>query len=379
MLSRKKIIPVLLFQLAALPALCQQKLAPGFNAEEYIQMLSIFHAQNTGLFPELQREAKDSGTTLPPIPEPDNYSLVYRSPDIGLFNQWDLWLNHDSSLAVISIRGTIMKPASWMENFYAAMVPATGSMKINDSTTFSYRLAENPKADVHTGWLFGLASLAPTIIQQIKKYDRMGVKQFIIFGHSQGGALAFLLRSYLYYLPDSILPKDILFKTYCSAAPKPGNLYYAYDFDYITRGGWAFRIVNVRDWVPETPVSVQTLEDFNEVNPFKNIKPALKNANLFIRLYAKHIFNQLDGSSKKANKKFRKVLGHNIYRQIHQLHPQFPEPHYAKSINYMTAGTPVILMPYQNYEKDFRYDGKNVFIHHGLEPYYLLTLHEFAR
>jgi hypothetical protein len=34
---------------------------------------------------------------------------------------------------------------------------------------------------------------------------------------------------------------------------KTGNLYFAYDFDYITRGMKAFTIVNTDDWVPETP------------------------------------------------------------------------------------------------------------------------------
>jgi predicted lipase len=361
-------------------------LKPGFDPGQYIRLLEITHKQTAGLYPTPEKPTHDSTASrsandtihLPAIPPPAGFRLVYRSPETGLYNRWALWLRDDSAVAVISIRGTIMNTASWMENFYAAMVPATGEIQWNDSVTFHYKLAEDPRATVHAGWLLGLASLAPTILQEIRRYEKLGVKQFIIFGHSQGGALAFLVRSYLHYLPEGALPKDIVYKTYCSAAPKPGNLYYAYDFDYITRGGWAFRVVNARDWVPETPFSIQTLEDFNTVNPFQNIKPALKHRSLLVKLYAGHVFNKLDRSSKKANKKFRRVLGHTVYKQIHQTLPEFREPVYAKSMNYMTAGTPVILMSYADYDHDFPFDGKNVFIHHGLKAYYLLTMHQYA-
>src|SRR3984885_12617163 len=93
------------------------------------------------------------------------------------------------------------------------------------------------------------------------------------------------MRSYLYYLQQKgDLPADIVFKTYCSAAPKPGNMYYAYDFDFITRGGWAYAIVNGADWVPETPFSIQTLRDFNPTNPLIHVKDILRKQKFFLRL-----------------------------------------------------------------------------------------------
>lgn len=356
-------------------AFAQAALSPGFDAEEYLKLLQIFNSQTSSLYPEAPSPANDSSFS---IPDPANYHRVYHSPEVGLYNRWALWLSTDSSVAVISVRGTIMKPESWLENFFAAMSPATGDLRINDSTTFSYKLAENPRASVHTGWLLGLASLSPSVLQQVKKYDRLGVKQFIIFGHSQGGAIAYLLRSYLYYLPDSLLPGDLVFKTYCSAAPKPGNGYYAYDFNYINRGGWAFRVVNSSDWVPQTPFSVQTLDDFNEINPFNHMGPALKKANWLIRLYARHLYKQLNGSTQNANKRLKKILGDKVYTEVHKALPQFPKPGFAASTNYMPAGTPIILMPYPGYDQRFHFDGKNVFLHHGLKPYYLLTLHDYG-
>src|SRR5690606_32691457 len=141
----------------------------------------------------------------------------------------------------------------------------------------------------------------------------------------------------------------------------------------------AFRVVNEQDWVPETPFSIQTLKDFNTVNPFLNIKPALKKSSFLVRLYANHTFNVLNRSSAKAERKFRKILGHKVFLQIRKYMPQLKEPSYAPTMNYMTAGTPVILPPYDGYDKDFPFNGKNYFIHHGLNAYYRLILHDYIR
>lgn len=64
------------------------------------------------------------------------------------------------------------------------MHPAHGTLKISDSLTFSYRLAELPNAAVHTGWLIALGTMANDIEQNIKEQYAKGVKEFIIAGHS---------------------------------------------------------------------------------------------------------------------------------------------------------------------------------------------------
>ena len=61
------------------------------------------------------------------------------------------------------------------------------------------------------------------------------------------------------------------------------NINYAYDFDYINRGGWGLRIVNASDWVPETPFSLQTTRDFATVNPFTDVKKILKKQKFPVR------------------------------------------------------------------------------------------------
>lgn len=339
-----------------------QSLQPGFDAREYIDMLEI-----TAVL----------GDTVPlhsHIPAPINYTRQYRSPELGLKNRWDMWYRKDNQLAVISIRGTVNELPSWLENFYAAMVPANGSLQLNDSTRFDYQLAADDKAMVHVGWMVGLGYMAPTMLAQIRLARQKGIREFIIIGHSQGGALAFLTRSYLYYLAQKgELPRDIVFKTYCSAAPKPGNLFYAYDFDFITRNGWAFTVVNAADWVPETPFSIQTITDFNPVNPFINIQGALAKQPWLVRLYLKGKYNKMNRATRKAQKCFKSILGDMVYKQVKKTLSQLRAPRYMAGNNYQRAGIPIVLQPDSAYYRQFPNNPEKIFQHHFFEPYLLLT------
>ncbi|MNS43968.1 Lipase (class 3) [compost metagenome] len=196
----------------------------------------------------------------------------------------------------------------------------------------------------------------------------------IIFGHSQGGAIAYLTRSYLQYLPATQLPKDIIYKTYCSAAPKPGNLYYAYDFDFITRDGWALRVVNTADWVPETPLTVQTLSDMNQANPVVDYKNSIQSMSWLVRMYVNSAYKKMDRTADKGVKYYQKYLGNMVFKQVKKTLPQLKEPAYAPSNYYLPAGTQVVLMADSAYYQNFKFTGKNVFVNHMYEPYlYLLN------
>jgi hypothetical protein len=179
-----------------------------------------------------------------------------------------------------------------------------------------------------------------------------------------------MTRSYLYYLQESGgLPRDIVFKAYCSAPPKPGNLFYAYDFDFITRGGWGLTVVNAADWVPEGPFTVQTLRDFNPDFPFRNIDKALKKQPRLVRLVIRGKYNKLRRRTRKAAKAFRSILGEMAYRQVRKALPGFRPPNYADGSNYQRAGLPIVLEPDSAYYRLFPNATENLFQHHVLEAY----------
>lgn len=336
-----------------------QTIQPGFDAREYAQLLSLaFYSSSI----------PDSAARLTTH---DPYHLEYRSPEVGLKNRWTLYLREDG-VAVIDVRGTVADKASWLANFYAAMIPATGSLQLNDTTQFSYKLSADPKANVHVGWTVALAYLGPDVANKIREYhSKKKIKEFYIFGHSQGGAISFLLRSYLHYEQQAgRLPAEVTFKTYCSAAPKPGNMFYAYDYDFITRGGWGFNVVNAADWVPETPFSIQTINSLNPTNVFVNLPKTIKKQKFFVRLIGNTLYNKMERKPRKAQRKYEKYLGKKLFRlALRKELPGMKEPTYVHDGNYMRAGSPIILMPDSKYYELYPENPDKPFTHHVFGAY----------
>jgi hypothetical protein len=67
-----------------------------------------------------------------------------------------------------------------------------------------------------------------------------------------------------------------------------------------------------------------------------------------------------------------------VYKQSRKIVPQLKEPGYAKGMNYMRAGTPVILMADSTYRQQFPESKTNVFIHHMFKPYSYLAKKQFG-
>ena len=339
-----------------------QNLHPYFDKEEYKELLYISAKTNT------------PDSVVFKIPAPEHHNMIYRSEVIGLDNRWDLWINDTNAIAVISIRGTTGKAESSLENLYAAMVPARGELILNEADTFKYCLAPDNKAAVHTGWLLNMALLSKDIVPKIDSLYASGIKDFILMGHSQGGAINYLLTAYLYSLQrQKTLHDDIRFKTYCSAAPKPGNLFFAYYYEAITQNGWAFNVVNSADWVPETPISIQTLDDFNETNLFKSTKSEIRNLKFPKNIILKSIYNRLDKPTKKARKRYEKYLGDMASKYVVKKLPGFTPPEYFNSNNYVRTGRTVVLYANEDYFKKFPENSPDISIHHNFNAYlYLL-------
>ena len=350
----------LIVSLLLSPNLYPQQLKPGFEKSEYKELMLI-SARTTAL-PDYYKD----------FPEPKNYKMIYQSHVMGLDNLWDLWIDKNNT-AAISIRGTTEKPESWLPNFYAAMVPAQGELKLNENEIFAYKLASDPKAAVHVGWLLSMAYLSKDILPKIDSLYKSGTKEYLLMGHSQGGGIIFLLTAYLKNLQDmNKLPKDIRFKTYCSAGPKPGNLYFAYEYEAMTQEGWAYNVVNAADWVPEMPVSIQTLKDFNNVNPFSNAKVIIKKQKFPKNILLKHVYNKLDRPTKKAQKNYEKYLGELTSKIIKKNIPGFSPPNYYNSNHFVRTGNTIVLLPDSDYFKRFPDDPSLLFPHHFHAQYLML-------
>lgn len=341
------------------PATAQKRIQPGFDKEEYTEMLRMASSF-----------ASDSFSMARKIEEPIHFRHAYRSPVMGLENCWDLWISGDT-VAAISIRGSVAKPLSWMANFYAGMVPAQGTMTLGD--TIAYKLTDNPGAAVHAGWLTSCLFLYADILPRIDSCHRVGIKDFIITGHSQGGAISYLMTALLRQKQiDGVIPADIQMKTYCSAAPKPGNTQFAYEYEDMTRGGWAFNVISSVDWVPETPLSVQTLKDFVPNNPFSEAKKMIRQQKMGTRIKYNFLYSQLDKPTSRSERRLEKYLGKSIGKMVEAQVKNFNQPEYFKSACYMRTGNTIILKPDAHYFNLFPSITDDKFKHHMFDAYKLL-------
>lgn len=348
-----------------LSVIVSAQIDPGFDKEECKEILAIsaYIVEDTGYTNNIEA--------------PKNYEKVYRSPVVGLDNLWELWMHKTKKQAVINIRGTTDKADSWLLNVYAAMIPARGTIQWgeNNEFQFDYNFASHEKAGVHVGWTVGLAELYQDIGPKIDSLNKAGIKNIIITGHSQGGGIAYLLNAHVKSLQKSgQLDEDIRFKTYCTAAPKPGNLYFAYAYEALNYGGWAFNLVNAADWVPEVPMSIQTLNDFNNTNPFIHAEDAIKNQKWTTRIVLSHIYKKLSKPTFKAQENYEKYLGEAVSKFINEKIPNLKVPEYLSSNNYARTGDMIVLQPEADYYEKFPDSETRIFVHHFHHPYlYLLN------
>ena len=339
-----------------------QTLQPGFQKQEFIELLKLSMYQMDTPWVGMETDL------------PKGFELAYRSPMMGLENRFDVWVNSNKKVAAINVRGSNGTRPSWVENFYSAMVPAEGEVTLNDSTTIPYQLAQSEKAAVHTGWLLGMTALAPLAKEKMLDEYKSGIRNFYVCGHSQGGAIATLLSAYLIQLRKTgELPNDIRIKTYCSAAPKPGNLFFAMEYEQATQTGWHYNVVNPKDWVPQTPFAVQTIDDFPTTNPFTDAEKSIKKLKFPVDLVVRHVFNQLNKPTQKARKNFEKNLGKRAASIIIKKDlPQYQEPEYFESVNYTRCGQQIILIADEEYLKQFPDTKEDLFTHHRPQVYLYL-------
>jgi hypothetical protein len=183
---------------------------------------------------------------------PKEYKKTFTSGMFGMDNKYQIYQTEQK--AVINLRGSTAKKISWMENFYSSMIPAEGEI-VMQGEIFNYKFSENEKAGVHAGYTLGITFLANDIVHHIKSLNYEGIYDITITGHSQGGALAILLRAYLEHLPNGAISEKNRFKTYAFANPKVGNEAFVYDYIDNCEKGTNYSIVNVKDFIPKMPLS----------------------------------------------------------------------------------------------------------------------------
>jgi Lipase (class 3) len=229
---------------------------PGFIRQEALDLLAMC--------------ANVEGEVAAPIPvTPPGWTLLFDSPVIGAFDEkWQLWRSDAGGYAVV-LRGTVMKVGSVLEDLISVLVWAQGHLTVGHQS-IAFQFAAEPAAGVHLGFALGTLVLLKDpingILAQLAQHGVTAGANVYLTGHSQGAAMATLLRSYLEYAPDG--PRGLSYKTYVFAQPKPGNDHYATDCERLfSNPGLAFRVTNSLDWVPQVPFTLELVRDINHPNP----------------------------------------------------------------------------------------------------------------
>jgi len=251
------------------------------------------------------------------------------------------------------------------------MIPAKGTIKLDKGNAFEYQLANDPRAAVHAGFLIGFVYLANEIQPKIDELVFKGYRKFIIGGHSQGGALTYYFSAWLMQLQKNGVYKDIQVKTYASAPPKMGNMYFAYDYDNANLSLWSFSIVNTADPIPEMPFTTQQIDiDMNEPNPILNLVKRFDDLPLVKRVFLKSAFNKMSKRARKSSEAYQKYLGKHVGDFIHNSLPEMELPELVPTTYFVRPGVPIVLSAndiYWEYCKD-----KPKYFHHGIDPYRFL-------
>lgn len=259
----------------------------------------------------------------------EGYTFLYRSPAMGLDNVYDLWLREDSTV-IITLRGTTADAKSIMADFYCAMFPAQGTIGLGKGKApFAYQLATDAKAAVHGGFLISFAFIAQDLQPRLDGLYREGYRKFLVCGHSQGGALCYYISAWLMQLQKNKVYPGIRVKTYASAPPKMGNIYFVYDYDNAMHGEWSYSIVNTADPVPEMPLTTQQLEiDMNTPNPLVNLAKRFDDMPFFKRIVLRHAYNSMRKKARKSSEAYQKYLGGYAGKIIKTMQPglELPQP-----------------------------------------------------
>lgn len=183
---------------------------------------------------------------------PEGYKKIYTSPVIGMDNMFQVYIKDQTG--VLCFRGSTEKKSSWMENLYAAMIPVQGTIEVQGEK-FEYAFGKDTASNVHSGYALSMSYLHKQIIEQIKQLNSKGIYHIFITGHSQGGALAIMTRSYLEFNRTGLSTKN-QYKVYTFAQPMCGNAAFAREYNRnFSEKNRSYSMINPEDMVPTMPLS----------------------------------------------------------------------------------------------------------------------------
>lgn len=361
-------------------ALSSAQLKAGFNIEEVKNTIAMCNSFNF---------TEQYGTNKAIIPT--GFQMDYTSEIIGMDNKFEVY--QDGKMGIINYRGSTNNFMSWVENFYSAMIPAQGTIKIED-TSYEYAFAKKDNAAVHAGYGLTVVLLSDKIKEQVNKLNNKGVYNILITGHSQGGALATMTRSYLENLPKGEVSDKNKFKTYAFAQPMSGNKEFADEYNKrFSETGFSYSLINLKDPVPHLPFNYEEdkLISKDKIKGWifgeSDFEAKKLGQSAFIRLFEKGLTKYIKSSNALINKLVDFKIG-NI---------ELPE--YVSDINYYPTGIEKELPEFkypkievevsglteeelENYEKGT--DGKwykkeKRFFQHKAYNYYVYVLKEWDR
>ena len=296
------------------------QLKTGFSVDEAKFTIAMCNSYNF-----IEQYGNNSGIV------PSEFNLIYTSDILSMDNKFEVYEN--GAVGVINYRGSTANVFSWVENCYSAMIPAKGTIKVNDSF-YKYSFSEDNKSAVHAGYALTIVILSDTIEEQILNLNKKGIYNIIITGHSQGGALATMTRAYLENLSENKLSVKNMYKTYAYAQPMCGNLEFSEEYNRkFCLNNSSYFITNPKDPVPYLPFNY---EEGKLVTKKKvagwllgesefSLRQLGKDA--FIRSFESLLTKYVKGSNSLINKLVSLKLG------------KVEMPEYVADINYYPTGT----------------------------------------
>ena len=304
------------------------QIEPGFDTKEVTYTIAMCNSFNF---------LKQYGTNDEIIPE--SFNLNYTSDILSMDNKFEVYENGD--VGVINYRGSTDKVISWVENFYSAMIPAEGTIVIQEEA-HDYRFAKAEDASIHAGYGLTVVILSEKIKEQIAALNQKGIYNIIITGHSQGGALATMTRAYLENLPKGELSSKNTYKTYAFAQPMCGNKEFANEYnERFSDEGTSYSIINPEDPVPYLPFNYEEdkLVTKEKVASWifgkKEFKAKKFGQDALVRLFERRLKSHVKNTNALINKMIGLKFG------------KVEMPEFVEDINYYPTGDIKEIAPFE--------------------------------